>query len=407
MDIKVGRNALSAWATLCDTGGLELNSRDADIADALRRALDASAATLEEALLASSTDDLIRAFLDLVQPFAQMFRSILEFFKSAGAREGRSAWVVQVDETHLDLIQFQQCLARWDALTCEIEVPAIDSTGALAVFDAAGRVGWNPYFGDGNAQPATGLADVDRWLEEYALGRYAPFPPSLLSARLSSELADATSILIATLGIIRRTWTDRATMLSEYRARHHSIDDGDGFSPRTIAQHETDDRVAHTIVCLALASRNEIQRREFSQALTRNYEKYPRRKMGIQAELPELERLLSLPLWQRRHEIYAVWIATEIVNALDDRDCQLHHDNGRITFAFREDLLATVHTSRPKVSLYTERRSPLTAPVGHTRKRNVQPDYGLWRGKGAEETCQLVIEVKHYKRGPLPDSETF
>jgi hypothetical protein len=399
MNTKVARDAPSAWATLCDVGGLEPNGRDADITDALKAALNASSATLEEALLASSTDDLVRAFFNLVQPFAQMFRSVLDFFKAAGAREGRSAWVLKIEETHLDLTHFQQFLEGWDALICEVEVPAIDSSGALAVFEAAAGVGWKLRFRTGDALPITAVTDVDSWLEEYARGQYAPFPPSLHPARLAPELADPAAILMASVEIIRRTWPDRAAMLNEYRTRHHLIDDGDAFNPRTIAQHETDHRVAHAVTCLALASRNEAQRRGFSQALARVYERYPRRKIGIRAELPELERLLALPLWQRRHELYAVWIATEIVNALDDHRCQLHHDDGRITFAFRKALVATVHTTRPKVRLYTERRTPLTAPVGHARKGNVQPDYGLWRGSGTDETCQLVIEVKHYKKG--------
>ena len=399
MATEVVRDALSAWAKLCDVGGLEPNGRDADLTAALKTALNASSATLEEALLASSTDDLVRAFFNLVQPFAEMFRSVLDFFKAAGAREGRSAWVIEIEDTHLDLIHFQQFIEKWDSLTYEVEVPAIDSQGALAVFGAAATVGWDPRFHIRDQLPVTGITDVDHWIEEYAKGRYDPFPPSLHPTRVTPELVAASAITMASLDIIRRIWPDRPTLLEEHRARDRSIDHGDGFNIRTIAQHETDHRVAHALVCLALAIRDETRRSEFSAALGRAYSPYPRRKLGIKSQLPELECVLSLPLWHRRHELYAVWIATEIVNALSDHRCQLHHDNGRITFAFRESLVATVHASWPKMRLYTERRSPLSTPIGRTRKENVQPDYGLWRKNGEGDTCQLVIEVKHYKRG--------
>lgn len=36
----------------------------------------------------------------------------------------------------------------------------------------------------------------------------------------------------------------------------------------------------------------------------------------------------------KRHELYAVWIATEIVQATEGHRCTIHHDNGRIEFAF-------------------------------------------------------------------------
>jgi hypothetical protein len=153
------------------------------------------------------------------------------------------------------------------------------------------------------------------------------------------------------------------------------------------------------VIHLTYASLHETECPVFAQTLAEVYERYPRRKIGIRADQPTLQRILSMPLWKRRHELYAVWIATEIVNALSDHHCQLNHEDGRITFSFRESLVATVHTARPKIRLYAERRSPLMTPVGQSRKANVQPDYGLWRGTAPLETCPLVIEVKHYKRG--------
>jgi len=402
MNKTVSRDAVSAWTTLCTLGGLEPDGRDADLAAALKTALTPSAATLDDALRASSTDDFVRAFFDLVQPFAHMFRAIMDFFEAAGAREGQNAWVIQIDETHLDLMDFQAFVESWDSLPSELEVPAIDSSGAWTVFEAARNLsGVEPTRPAGESGPpdTTGTLDVDQWLKGYGQGQYFPFPPSLHPMRVVAELADAAAVTMASVNIIRRAWPDRAAMLAEYRAGQHTTDDGDGFSLRTVAQHETDHRVALSIVCLARASQNETQRATFGQTLKEIYGRYPRRKMGIRAEQALLERILSLPLWQRRHALYAVWIATEIVNAVPDHRCELHHQGGRITFAFREAVVATVHTTRPKVRLYAERRSPLQAPLGPTRKANVQPDYGLWRGNAPSETCQLVIEVKHHKRG--------
>jgi len=112
----------------------------------------------------------------------------------------------------------------------------------------------------------------------------------------------------------------------------------------------------------------------------------------------DLVRLLSLPAWRKRHELYAVWIATEILAAAEGHDVNIHHTEGELQFAFRQTKIADIESARPAVSLFSERRTPLRYPIGKGRKSNVQPDYGLWRQEPKREQCSLVVEVKHYKR---------
>ncbi|NVO15011.1 MAG: hypothetical protein HXX10_13325 [Rhodoplanes sp.] len=402
MSKAVAHDSLSAWERLREAGGLELDGRDMDFQERLKIALMPSALTLEEALRAKSTDDLVRAFFGLIQPFAEMFRAILDFFKVAGAREGRDQWEIHIEDEHLDLTHFQKFVEVWNSLEWDLDVPDVDFRGAWAVNDATrdlADVVAPLRFLDKDWRGTTGLADVDLWLKAYARGEYLPYPTSLQPARIAPPLADAAAIAIASLDIVRRTWPDRNAMLEEHRARHFTSDRADGFSPRTIAQNETDYWLGSTTAQLAAyATLDEPNRQVFAERLAQTLSSYPRRKIGVRAKQPELERILSLPLWQRRHELYAVWIATEIVNALSGHDCELHHEDGRIVFAFRETVVATVHSSRPEVRLIAERRQPLGNPLGRGRTANVQPDYGLWRGSGERETCGLVVEVKHYKR---------
>lgn len=398
----VARDSVTAWSQLRAAGGLECSGRDEDIEEALRTALRPSAATLRDALLACSTDDLVRAFFGVAEPYVVMFRAILDFFQAAGAREGRSAWAIRIEDEHLDLVHFQRFLEHWDAVESELNVPAIDSEGAWAVhrgsIDVAGLDKALEFLGAGTTGH-TGLDDVDQWLAAYARGVYGPFPTSLHPGRLPPELSDAAAIAMASVDIIRQLWPNRKSMIEEHRARGYAIDRADGFSPRTIAQHETDYRLGSTVACLGrYPMLDEAARVAFARNLAAEYAVYPRRRIGVRIDLPELERILSLPLWQKRHELYAVWLATEIVSALADHEIELHHEDGAITFAFRETVVATVRSSWPTVKLYAERRSPLAAPIGHGRSANVQPDYSLWRDSGGSETCGLVIEVKHYKR---------
>jgi siderophore synthetase component len=90
----IHKNSLTAWADLQKRGGLELKGRDEGFEEELKNRLGPAAASLEEALRSATTDDLVRAFFDVLQPFVAMFRGILEFFEKAGAAEGREQWNV-------------------------------------------------------------------------------------------------------------------------------------------------------------------------------------------------------------------------------------------------------------------------------------------------------------------------
>ncbi|MEI8703510.1 hypothetical protein [Mesorhizobium sp. ISC15] len=133
---SVARGSFEAWSRLCAAGGLELDDRDADFGENLRIALSPSAATLEEALRSSSTDHLVRAVFDLAEPFVAMFRAILSFFQAAGVQQGRSQWDIHIEEDHFELKHFEKFLETWNALDCEVDVPAVDSDGASAILRA-------------------------------------------------------------------------------------------------------------------------------------------------------------------------------------------------------------------------------------------------------------------------------
>jgi len=115
-----------------------------------------------------------------------------------------------------------------------------------------------------------------------------------------------------------------------------------------------------------------------------------------------------LPVWQRRHEVYAVWIAAQIVHFLPYKRTEVHHDNGAIVFAFKKTKLATAKMPGAEVVLYGERKQPLDHPIGAGRRRNVQPDFGLWAECGSQTRCLLIVEVKHYaKAAPRKFSEVL
>jgi hypothetical protein len=398
----IHRNSLAAWADLQERGGLELRGRDDGIDEELKNRLAPSARSMEEALLTVTTDELVRAFFDVLQPFVAMFRAILDFFEKAGAAEGREQWNIVVDDVDFRLDRFRRFLKKWDSVPCEVEAPAVDFDGAWAVLNASRDMPEmrGVYAGVNTEQPYwSGLSDVDDWLRAYREGHYQELPSSLAPSRLDEGYSDAAALALAVLHTIRKDYPSRKELITEQSKRGLATDRAGGLSLRTIAQNETDFWLGTLVARLARSrALPRSAKRELGKRLQDVFAQYPRKKFGARIKMADLQAYLSLPIWKKRHELYAVWVATEIVNALPDHRCEIHHEDGRIVFAFRQTLVATVKSCWPSVQLISERRVRLTAPVGEGRSRNVQPDYGLWRHEAGSETCGLIIEVKHYKR---------
>ncbi len=398
----VYRDSLSAWQGLCEVGGLELDGRDEDLTIQLKNQIDPDSSNLEDVLETTSTDVFLQALFQVIQPFALMFRDVLNFFENAKAREGQAQWKVSIDGEFVDLRHFEEFLEHWKSIECEFEVPAIDQDNAFMFYEVLRESGSLNYLHKSNSRGGsitTGLDDVDAWLAEFGEGRYAPFPDSLHPDRLGPGLDDTARIAITALSVIRSRGLGRKEMLDEHRARSFRSDKRDALHPWSIAQNETDYWLRSTVQCLAtLLGRSKEERNAYGAKMMSAYAKFPRRRICADVSVIVLERLLSLPVWKRRNELYGVWVATEIVRALDDHTITINHANGELKFGFRKARIADVETARPRVSLFSERRTSLVNPIGKGRVSSVQPDFGIWTRGSQPDDCVMIVEVKHYKR---------
>lgn len=398
MSNEIYRNATDAWSSFRKIGGLDLDDRDEDLeVEILAGLRQPRAKTLDAALESASVDDLVRALFGATMPFMEMFRAILEFFIAAAATEGREQWSIKIDDEHLGLETFEKLVAAADAAPVRYEVPDIDEHVPWRIREILiGSVGHIERPGVG----VTGDAQIDGWLEAYRAGAFPDLPQALSGAALPRGLDDARRILVARLAIARDLVGDRRGLLQEdWRGRYeHGAWGGDPYHPRQAAQDETDYWAESTVKGLHRAM--QLGGHQLTALDDQLQELFGagRRKLGHLATADQLERILSLPVWQKRHELYAVWVATEVVRGLGDHEVQLAHDGGQITFAFKETEIARIVTASPERRLISERRVALAEPIGEGRSAAVQPDYGIWSGQSPHERCHLVIEVKHYKR---------
>lgn len=397
--IQINRSAADAWSQLVKGGALDIDGRDKEFAGAVCKMLDPAGTDLGDALAKATTDQLIQVFFRALQPFSEMYREILRFFTTAGAKYGRDQWRIGISEKHLELSDFEDFVRMWDGVPGEIDVPALGHEDFGVVWLA-----WEAYPQLGNLankaarEPAElEIADVDRWLVDYRSGQINPLPLSVLSEQQDAGFRELAA-LVATVheGLVAFS-QNRAVLRSQFDWR--TLKGSDAFSVNQLAFLDTDNWLGTAVAGLALAKGIAPESRSrIARVLQNAFEGLPTRKLNARVSLDDLDRFLSLPVWQKRHEIYAVWVFTEMAAAANEHDLQIYHDQGRIAFEFRESRLATVTSARPPVDMITERRSPIAYPVGAGRTANVQPDFGLWARDPGAERCALVVEVKHYKR---------
>lgn len=400
---EISRDSWSAWLALREKGGIEIEGRDSDLITALKQDLNPASTTFEEAVRSASTDALVRALFRRVAPFATMFADIVAYFKAAGAKTGRDHWRVKVDDEHLDLKDFEEFSATWRSIEGLVDLPALDYSGAWALLGVLRAHPSGDVLGFGHR--GSDDPEIDGWYREYESGQLPPIPAALEPARLPTVLSQSASILGVIAQRLRDQVKDRRGMYDAYHsqgpdgARLFPTVQGNAYDIGTILQNETDLWTGSML--LALASWRAVDQPSLTKLdadlsnLTANLD---RTQLPFRVSVADLERVLALPVWRTRHELYAVWIATRIVAALPGHDIELHHEDGKIVFAFKETVLATIKDLNPQVRLIGERRSQLASPTGKGRTAGVQPDFGIWIDALEGERCVLVVEVKHYRK---------
>ena len=392
---EIHRTAIDAWQHLVQHGGLELDDRDRDFEESLKSALDPQASNLEEALTTASVDAFCRAFFQLTLPYLDMLREILALFRRAGAREGQQQWNLKVGELDVGLEDFEDWIATWENVDHTFLYPAVDWRGAWDIVSVLARRPSADSDTRWSASVESAPASIQAWLRRYDDGFFDPLPIHLRPGICPPGLEVAAQV--AQVGLSQLSNLDRK-QLNEHRYRNSwDFDRGDALFIGSLAQNETDFWLRQLVVPMAFIA-EEGDGESVQSALEEIAARYPKRAHLQSLPLKMLEKILSLPIWQRRHEFYSVWIGCEIVKDMDGHEIDLHHDNGRMAFGFSEMLLASVRTSRVPVAVYAERRTSVSfVPRGAGRTSAVQPDYSLWEVDRAE-TCKLAIEVKHYKR---------
>ena len=111
------------------------------------------------------------------------------------------------------------------------------------------------------------------------------------------------------------------------------------------------------------------------------------------------KEFLSLPVWEKRYEVYSIWVFTKIVSAFPNECMTYYVQNNKLIFPFSGARLSSVKLNEQVFDIWTELRTEaIVKPIGKSRKKAIQPDFSIIQGDQDNIlNTLLVIECKQYK----------
>ncbi|WP_152190713.1 hypothetical protein [Georgenia satyanarayanai] len=397
--------AADVWQEWVRLGVIRPQDYDADVVEALTPLIggaEAPASTVADRLRSRDVTvrDLVRAVTPLLTSFAGMVRDLLRLYTRVGAQHATGENLrmeYEYEDGHVvdeSLAAFREHVASAETAVALLPSLVFDPTRAWqgpgseyreveSEFSRTVDGSYDPVMWDDTLPPppATGRPDVDDVLAQWW---------TLLQecTRLIAAVADDYGQL-------------RAWLYSEPEdvPRHH-IDLGwaaTDFWP-VFQMH-----AAHG---LAESTRQGKPPSLEELAALREWLDSFWQETPTEISLDALADIFSMPMWGRRHELYAAWILTQLDRALPGR---LHIElvDGALRFPFSPTRLATLQAAdlagrSCDIELWSEFRTPAHDLVGSGRRRAVQPDYQFRRAATTDAAgVVLAVEVKQYLRSAL------
>jgi len=408
--VHEAQNGSDAWQLLAAQGGLDQDRHDAALVESVAARLEVEPAALPEALSDRSAEEVVRAFLGEVQPFVSMWTDLLRLFEQAQATSGASTLQIKYTfgegqpEVSFDIDHFRRDLAVARRVVARHWFRDDNLRGAWHINQAFDRlIGSEP-----GTSPTP--AELDPLRESTRSGEW---PESLPPG---PSLDDASPPLVDLVGEVRELADRFLAGLRQVSSGYEELGVAgrdpdaaafDDASLQAVWHLESDFWLEHLMVVAAEAARQWTSPSLGDQSalvdLDLALEQF-RNQSNAAETITAIESFLALPLWKFRHELYANWVATRVIDALEDRRPRVHSDDGVLAFKFSGTHLATFDGFEPRLHLWTEFRSGLDDPVGGSRTANVQPDMVLRLDPLSTTRVPLAVECKHYLR---PNNKSF
>lgn len=145
---------------------------------------------------------------------------------------------------------------------------------------------------------------------------------------------------------------------------------------------------------------SENRREQIRHQLTKFLEAFHITDGYVEKNIQVWHEFLQLPVWEKRHEVYSIWIFTQIMASFPKECVKFRIKDGKLIFPFSGANLASVKLNKKVFDVWTELRTQaIVTPIGKSRKNAIQPDYSIVCGNENDiQDTVVVVECKQYKK---------
>ena len=395
-DTTFKMNALEAWHSLVENAGIEPQDRDKDLVDEIVETC-GGATSIEEALefFGDNSDALISLIFSKVSHYGEMYRDIFDFFKLAGSKSGDTNWKIEINNVTHELEHFLEYQKISKTISSEIEILDITleeiRTLLREVFEEHSSLNFKYNFENSGMQNWTELYD------KHVLTALPTFIINMFKDTPCERLIFAMSAFIDYL-IIEGYW-DRKKGHKHFK---RSLKDKDFLTNdlKQMLQAEENHCIKYCLEMLCQIS-DLCRSRKTKVFLSLKNKLAPIKTKKIHGltspNFDALKKLLSLPVWRNRYDLYSVWVGIQACKCFADHDITINVDGDTIRFPFKKTKVFDFHYNGNWIAMYSEVRTSANGIKlrGKSRIDAVQPDFAF----EIDQTnhTPLVIEVKHYK----------
>lgn len=427
-------NGLQIWQALLRSGveparKHELPGYDAELVACLKQDLYPKATrSFEEELRSAppSPESFLDAFFNALKPFSQMLREVLLMFEEAGARRSDENLRIafDFDSASKPLALTLQEFREVETLFRQIARPVIERKWNSDLLWLLNRdIGSALELIDGPQKPRNynmpaPVRDfhVRRWIEQNGRPNWISFPgfPRTGNAELDNAIGSTEELIqymfeeILKLGATYEQFSSRLLELPTREpdeAETTSREDQLPLRNLVIAAHDFWPNTFADNLSLAIEAVNKHrpEQRDASahrlvQAIDKGFDRPPQSERTRTTLEKDFQDLVNLPIWKKRHELYAVWVGSRIADALRDFSWEWYPDGDTLRFSFSGVELAALSSDRAKHVFWTERRTALEKR-GLFGRKNIQPDYRIMTvPTHRRDATSLVVECKQYRK---------
>lgn len=405
MDINIA-NTIELWEEIEGKRNFDEKGYDLELAKKLKKRLDLPTNKLIMTGIKDKSiqiEDFIKAFFEISEPFVDMMSDLLSMFQEIGAKQTDTNLNIKFNfdegkkSLKLDLEEFKSYREKIVEINKICTVRNVDFKD---LFELKKKL--NSYLLQKYYLEYANEGTIEEWCKTYKQNEWPELDPSINNIKdtgefkdLISEIFDIWTYIVGEIRRIKKNPKDNIVGVDSVSSNLNMLDLEDWPSQflYTLDQIINDKSLSENGAFIA-------ELKAFLNTL-------PMKQITKKEKLKQLKEFLKLPFWDKRYELYSVWVFREIYEATKKYNLEIHLDGDTLSFPFKETHLATIHCEDNEIFIFSEKKTPLVnpKPIGESRQNNIQPDYSFFLNSKEDISSSILeIECKQYKK---PSNKNF